>query len=398
MSNIHMYMCVYICVAPRHPVTPSPRPGPPARTPDWTRTVPVDGGVPSSVFARAMTSLPVYYRDNLDLLGAHLEEEHDLNFAESPDVSRSHLCCGDYRHGPAIKSSLADAMRTVPAGSDVADGVRSAAPRVRTALNHAEGYCAIAHLSPSMAASAATLIHETARCSPLTHACKEPLSLLSPTPILSADEVDDGMQSSFFGLKLGESLQDGPKRGLVVSMSPGTFSAGVKKSSADPAASVAEGSSGPSNVASLEKRWKGVWASARGSDGAREFADRHNPWTSSKRSVGGGGRGGRRLAGAEGLENDTRDLANWFHGEKVRGHRAAFEHLSKKMEAVDGGDVESAGLFGPCGLDNVKFVHAYDDVLYLRCVCVCVTVLSFNHVFFSFMRYMHHTPWRYVVQ
>lgn len=313
-----------------------------------------------------MTSLPFQYRDNLDLLDSHLLEEHKINLDESPSLSRAHLCCGDYLNGPAIKKALTDAAAA--AGDVAVPTAESCAGNsgVRTALNHPEGYCAIAHLSPRVAHMAASTVHSSARCSPLTHASKEPLGLLSPASSSSSEE-------SFFGLALGEGMQDGPERGLVVTMSPGTLPAVDAPSGARVGDMNRKLWAG--RVESLERRWKAAWASARGRDGARDFVERV-PWTSSKRSAGDGGDGRRRLIDGDGggprerLEGDgVEKNADKFHGGKARGYQAALKHLSEKMMAMKGvGEEGEPFLFGLCRLDGVEFVHPRDDVVYLRFV------------------------------
>lgn len=344
-----------------------PRSTSPTSSPDWARTTPANSGVPATLFAKAMTSLPFHYRDNLNLLNLHLREEHQLNLAESPNVPRAHLCCGDYRDGRAIKKALTETA--VERGSDGG---------VRTALNHAEGYCAIAHLSPLLATAAPAVIHSSARCSPLTHASKEPLALLSPTSSDSAmtmtkAEPSEIRPASFFGLTLGTGLLDGHERGLIVTMSPGTLPTGTR-GGMNRKLSAAAAAVGGGGVESLEQRWKATWASARGRDGARDFVE-WVPWTSSKRKAAAAG-SRRRLAAVDGagpveiLEDDgVENRADEFHGGKARGYRAAFEHLSGKMGVVE--EEEEVSLFGPCGLDGVEFVHPRDDVVYLRCGC-CV--------------------------
>lgn len=344
---------------------PLPTPGPSPNLIDWSRRAPVDRGVPSSLFARAMTSLPSEYREDLDLLDAHLWEEHRSNAADSPDVPRAHLCCGDYAYGPAVRSALIEV--TAAFAHPNGQGGRG----IRTALNHPEGYCAIAHMSAAVAGSAPSLIHESARCSPLTHASKEPESLLTPASFTrygnrrDDEHIMKANRGSSFGLRLGESLQDGVKRGLVVSMSPGSLptgivagstrasSAGVTRGGADRKLSeAAKHAATPSSaVKDLEQRWRASWIStASGRRGAEDFAERIS-WTGSLRD----GDGSRRLSAG-----DDR-WAGRFHGRKAKGYKAAFAYLSAKMEA-DGDKAVSEA----CGFDNIEFVHARNDVLYLR--------------------------------
>lgn len=299
-----------------------------------------------------MTSLPPHYRDDYDALRAHLQEEHAVFSAESPDVDRVHLCCTDYRNGPTVKSALEAAC----------GGKRF----VRTALNNVfSGYCAVAHLSSASAADAHSLVHADVRCSPLTHASKEPESLLAPS----------SGEGGLFGLVLGRSLQDGPKRGLVVTMSPGSLpveaaalaqpepatrgTAGTR-GGADSNRKLAEGVEPRETTAfeGLEEKWRAYWGDARGRHGAGEVAERI-AWTSSSR-VREGGRGRRSLMADSGRGSG----AQRFHGGKAAGYRAALEHLGDKMAAEGGEDVP---LSEACGWDgNMFFVHARNDVLYLR--------------------------------
>lgn len=392
-----------------------------------------------------MTSLPPHYRDDGENLEAHLREEHAIFTAleaqnrggggggggaatgtkseaavfSSADAStgtrRAHLCCTNYQDGPALKKSLeADA-----------GGKRF----VRTALNSASrgGYCAIAHVSSATAASAAAAADlKDARCSPLTHASKEPLSLLEPASsgpwpnrggntAAAAGGAADG--TPFFGLRLGPAVQSGSGRGLVVTLSPGSLPLdaaeavpGVAAVAAAAAGNTrggrgsgsASGSSSDGREArnrqlssseALEETWRAFWGEARGTEGAGVLAEAV-PWTGSSavplsgigESSSGGtgrGRGGRRRRGL--LAGDG-DNASWealrsggsrdnnggvsrareFHNGKAVGYEAALEHLGEKME--EGGE-GGATLAETCGWDsNLVFVHSRDDLLYLRCV------------------------------
>lgn len=351
--------------------------------------------MPSSLFARAMTSLPAHYRDNLDALDAHLMEEHRSFVADAPDVPRAHLCCSEYRNGPAVKSALesAAARAIAKTGDVVGNGVR-------TALNHPEGYCAIAHVSSATAAAAASVVHEGARCSPLTHASKEPESLLSPSSFSLSAGKNGEVGNAFFGMSLGESVQDGPARGLVVTMSPGSLPVdekindnGWKRSGSQDDHRANSGTRGEggsrkltefsststftksTSVASqaLEKRWRDSWSAARGRHGAEALAE-SVPWTSSKHNGGGGsgenGHGrGLWVSTARQMGSGAGDggRAQRFHMGKVAGYRAALEHLGGKMEVV-GETAEELGraVSEACGWDNVSFVHSRADVLYLR--------------------------------
>lgn len=377
------------------------------------------GGVPARLFVRAMTSLAPHYRDDHEALEYHLREEHIIFAAsEAPSSSagdllnaeeeietpteaaagsgtrRAHLCCTDYRDGLSLKRAL-----------EAAAGGKSF---VRTALNsnadaHGGGYCAVAHVSSAVAArTAADRIGVS--CSPLTHASKEPLSLLAPlseylmsrggAPGDGGGGSGDGGDVSPFGLRLGPSVQDGRDRGLVVTLSPGSLPLDTDEASKKSNTRGGSGgngkrslssSSSPSSAA-LERTWRAFWGSARGSEGAGVLA-RTVPWTGSAPTLsGGGGFGdGRRslLAvsdGAPGAGSEGRSSsgdggvsrARKFHGEKVTGYKAAVEHLGEKMEnggAGGKGGQGAATLAETCGWDsNLVFVHGRDDLLYLRCV------------------------------
>ena len=194
--------------------------------------------MPARLFARAMTSLSPHYSDDHEALSEHLQEEHAIFLLETPEASRAHLCCADYGSGPAVKRAL-----------ELALGGRGF---VRTALNNRAvgGYCAIAHAPSALAADARALVHPDVACSPLTHASKEPESLLAPDTDATSGGAGGGRGShgsrggsrggregnggggsghsarTHFGLKLGASVQHGPTRGLVVTLSPGSLAGG----------------------------------------------------------------------------------------------------------------------------------------------------------------------------
>lgn len=340
------------------------------------------GGVPARLFVRAMTSLPPHYHDDHEALEDHLREEHAIFAASEADsetvagsgTPRAHLCCTDYQDGPALKSALEAAA----GGKDF----------VRTALNSnagsGGGYCAVAHVSSAVAARAEAGAVGVS-CSPLTHASKEPLSLLTPASSELLPSRAGAPAVAQFGLRLGPGVQDGPSRGLVVTLSPGSLpldaaasvrkmntrggSGGGNRSLASPSAS---------SSAALEKRWRASWGGHRGSEGARVLA-RIVPWTGSRQRTpdgrpdppeGGSGDGDE--------ENDDRRLllsgggsvsrARKFHGQKVAGYKAALEHLGGKMQTGGAGGHGAATLAETCGWDsNLAIVHGRDDLLYLRC-------------------------------
>lgn len=315
-----------------------------------------------------MTSLPLEYRDDLDALDRHLLEEHQVFAAEAPDVPRAYLCCSEYIHGRAFKSALEEAV--APTGS-----------HVRSALNHHEGYCAITHISSAMAAVVGSEVHTGARCSPLTHASKEPTHLLAPASATAGDSKD----KVFFGLTFGTSLQGGTTRGLVVTMSPGSLpkgeesnAVGADKQTSDHA-STRKGSSrkldattstSKSTVSTkLEERWNTEWSAARGRAGADALFESIS-WTNSLRRKMGDGRNKRRLglgnvaSGRTGTESGKPT----FHGAKTSGYKAALEHISSKMGTTIEGEQPGLAVSETCGWDNINFVHARNDVLYLRYV------------------------------
>lgn len=366
-----------------------------------------------------MTSLAPHYRDDQEALLEHLREEHaifaaldtsrhrrklfdgevEAETANGSGVRRAHLCCADYRDGVSLKTALEAA----------AGGNRF----VRTALNSAAhgGYCAVAHVSSAVAtATAAAADGIGASCSPLTHASKEPLSLLVPSLESSSprgggggDAAAAAAASPPFGLRLGPGVQDGRSRGLVVTLSPGSLPLGMASEKENtrggdgggggvrnrPLSSSGQKSSSAS--AALERSWRGFWGAARGSKGAGLLATTV-PWTDSAPHLVGGGGGsgdGRRslLAvidggpgeGSEGQSgNRSRDIgggsisrAREFHGQKVAGYKAALEHLGEKMERAREGGQRAATLAETCGWDrNLVFVHGRDDLLYLRCAGV----------------------------
>ncbi|CAM9356120.1 unnamed protein product, partial [Ectocarpus sp. 8 AP-2014] len=360
---------------------------------------PADSSVPAGLFVRAMTSLPGHYQDDHEALEAHLREEHAIFAAsETPDDSsssgggggggggrrRAHLCCTDYRDGPALKSAL-----------EAAAGDKRF---VRTALNSNSlgGYCAVAHVSSAAAAEAAA---ETVRCSPVTHASKEPLSLLAPSTATESSSSHGGGGGSgrtpLFGLKLGPGVQEGDSRGLVVTMSPGSLPMDDVAEEVVPTGNTRGGSGGgeggagrmrrnlssrqqSSSLAPLERTWRDFWGGARGSDGARALEEAV-PWTSSPGGGGGGGGARRRslLAGdgtGDALEPSSGvrvSRAREFHGGKAAGYGAALAHLGEKMVKRDEEEEEEGGvgetLAGVCGLgNNLEFVHGGNDLLYLR--------------------------------
>ncbi|CAM9890231.1 unnamed protein product [Pylaiella littoralis] len=423
---------------PREPVEPwgddSNRPP----VPGWVSRSP-DSGVPAEWFVAAMTSLAPHYRDDGEALEAHLREENaifaaletrnsgggggavtETNTEAAGDANadasatagtrRAHLCCTNYRDGPALKKSLeADA-----------GGKRF----VRTALNSAAGggYCAIAHVSSATAAAAAarapasTADLNDVRCSPLTHTSKEPLSLFAPTssgPLsrrggggnvaaaaaADADGAADG--APFFGLRLGPAVQSGSSRGLVVTLSPGSLplDAAAVLEDATATRNTRGGSSGggtsrdggearnrklsssSSSFEALEKTWRAFWGGARGSEGAGVFAETV-PWTGSSAvslsgagDIGDGTRRRSLLAGDEddtywerrsggGRDDRSTSRAREFHSGKAAGYKAALEHLSERMEE---GREGGATLAETCGWDkNLVLVHGRDDLLYLR--------------------------------
>lgn len=312
-----------------------------------------------------MTSLAPHYRDDHEALEEHLREEHAIfSGLETPDdgiiIRRAHLCCADYGDGPALKAAL----ETAAGGKGF----------VRTALNSnaAGGYCAVAHVSSAFAAHADAegLDSLDVRCSPLTHASKEPASLLLPT--IEPSDVGGG-SAPVFGLRLGPAVQGGQNRGLVITMSPGSLPA---DGSVDPEArsrklsspgSRKEQYSSSAAALELEGTWRAFWNNARGRTGAGVLAETV-PWTS--RSAGGSGRRSLLTVG-DGVGGRSR--AGEFHGGKAAGYRAAIEHVGRKMEkaGVRGGSGDGKGgrasLAEACGWgDNLAFVHAGDDLLYMR--------------------------------
>eukprot|EP00903_Cladosiphon_okamuranus_P005711 g5671.t1 len=372
------------------------------------------GGVPARLFVRAMTSLAPHYRDDHEALEDHLREEHaifaaseapssstgDLLNAEAEIASptettagagtrRAHLCCTGYQDGLSLKRAL-----------EAAAGGTSF---VRTALNsnadaHGGDYCAVAHVSSAVAARTAA-DRVGVSCSPLTHASKEPLSLLAPSSEyrLSRGSAPpgsgDGGDVSHFGLRLGPSVQDGRHRGLVVTLSPGSLPLDTDAASEE--GSNTRGGIGgngkrslssspsPSSTA-LERTWRAFWDSARGSEGAVELA-RTVPWTdSAPPPSGGGGSGdGRRSlltvnGGGPGADSEgwngsgdgSVSRARKFHGDKVTGYKAAVGHLGEKMASVEArgkGGQGAATLAETCGWDrNLVITHGRDDLLYLR--------------------------------
>eukprot|EP00752_Nemacystus_decipiens_P012771 g11310.t1 len=313
------------------------------------------GGVPARLFVRAMTSLPPHYRDDHGALEDHLREEHaifsaleadaeaDADPAAGPGIRRAHLCCADYQDGPSLKSTLEAAA----GGSSF----------VRTAFNSDNGggggYCAVAHVSSAVAAATAAEWIGVS-CSPLTHASKEPLSLLSPSsePSFSAG----GAPATPFGLRLGPGVQDGRSRGLVVTLSPGSLPLDTAEAGRGNTRGGSDGSrsllsSSPSSAA-LEGRWRSFWGGARGSEGASVLA-KTVPWTGSTplRSTGGG----------------SVSRARKFHEQKMAGYKAALEHLGDKMEGAGARGRGAATLAETCGWEsNLVLVHGRDDLLYLR--------------------------------
>ena len=446
------------------PVSPPPKKNSPS---GWAHESSDGGGVPAGLFVRAMTSLAPHYRDDPQALEAHLREEHAI-FAASENrgtrrgedgsggdedgggggggsaaagTRRAHLCCADYRDGPAAKGAL-----------EAAAGGRGF---VRTALNsHAHGggggggYCAVAHVSSAVAArmagapAAAAAAAEPAaadravsmRCSPLTHASKEPLSLLAPSSEeneagaeAEADAEAEASAAALFGLSLGPAVRDGPGRGLVVTLSPGSLpkadeqpepadaAAAAAAAAAPPAGNTRGGSaknrdlssstlSRPSSSSSspaelLEEAWRAAWGGARGREGAAALAETV-PWTAAgDLPAGGQGGGGRRslladdsAAGASGGQSagsgggggrdrgrgdGSLSRARRFHGRKAAGYRAVIDHLGEKMERIGAagagvggataGRGEGSTLAKACGWEsNLVFVHARHDLLYLR--------------------------------
>ena len=328
-----------------------------------------------------MTSLPPHYHDDHEALEDHLREEHAIFAASEADsetvagsgTPRAHLCCTDYQDGPALKSALEAAA----GGKDF----------VRTALNSnagsGGGYCAVAHVSSAVAARADAGAVGVS-CSPLTHASKEPLSLLTPASSELLSSRAGAPAVAQFGLRLGPGVQDGPSRGLVVTLSPGSLpldaaaserkmntrggSGGGNRSLASPSAS---------SSAALEKRWRASWGGHRGSEGARVLA-RTVPWTGSRQRTPDGRPDPPGGSGGGDDENDDRRLllsgggsvsrARKFHGQKVAGYKAALEHLGGKMETGGAGGHGAATLAETCGWDsNLAIVHGHDDLLYLRC-------------------------------
>lgn len=338
-----------------------------------------------------MTSLASHYHDDYEALRTHLQEEHAIFSSRDPETPRAHLCCTAYRNGPGMKSALESVCGKA---------------HVRTAMNnHAFGtYCAIAHLPSASAGDAPFLIHAKARCSPLTHAVKEPLSLVSPAssaPRNASGGADSASAASaaHFGLTLGPSVQDGAKRGLVVTMSPGSLSldaaegprsddmegvgggmeAGRRKGRTRGGAQNRrkfserqqrrrdEGHSSSDTLRELEKEWRAFWEDAQGVGGVEKLVNLV-PWTSGSSSGGGGNRRRDLLADNEAARNeDIRSYggrAKEFHGGKAAGYRAAFEHVGERMKKGRGRKRET--LAEACGWDNLSFSHGHEDVLYLR--------------------------------
>lgn len=323
--------------------------------------------MPADVFARAMTSLASHYRDDFEALNAHLEEEHAVFLEQSPEATRAYLCCTEYSKGLAVKSALESAC-----GSKAS---------VRTALNNRafDAYCAIARLSPAEAAKAHTVVHEDARCSPLTHATKEPVSLLELAATVSRDGTEGregGGSGEAFGLRIAPSLKDGLGRGLVVSLCPGSLpvenvahSDRVKEGTRGGAAAnrqliEADVRKTPSSaLGELEEKWRTFWRNTRRVGDRGGLADMI-PWTSSSRLVRGqGGDGERKLVVSEdeGVLGRTTSRAQEFHSGKVQGYKAALKHLDEKMVA------EGTVLSEACGWDsNLSLVHRRNDVIFVR--------------------------------
>lgn len=323
--------------------------------------------MPASIYVRAITSLPVHYRGALGALDEHLAEEHRIFSAESPEVLRPHLCCADYSVGPAFKSALTAAAARHGGG-------------VRSALNRPEGYCALAHVSSATAARVESEVYEGARCSPLTHASKEPTSLLAP----GSDTLDGDPQEgdlSVFGMKLGVSLQNGAGRGLVVTMSPGALpldkgNRAQQDEELDGERRNLQGADGAAQSRSqspvseaLQRRWESVWNSASAQSGIGDFSETIS-WTSSKRRGEENGGNGRRLDAQDVMGNvggvRGGGSSPSYHGAKVAGYKAALAHLGGKMEDGVAGQGSGLSLMEACGWDKMTFVHGRNDVLYLR--------------------------------
>lgn len=340
-----------------------------------------------------MTSLSPHYNDDHEALGEHLQEEHAIFLSETPEASRAHLCCADYGSGPEVKRALEQAL----GGKGF----------VRTALNNRAvgGYCAIAHAPSALAADARTLVHPDVECSPLTHASKEPESLLGPDIDTTSGDGGGGGRGSHgsrggsrggsggdvggrgsgrsaaahFGLRLGASVQDGPTRGLVVTLSPGSLAGGGAAEGGErKLAAGVEGGAAAAAARPLEARWRSFWDGARGRAGARELAE-VVPWTSGSSETlgvtdgvtdgatdgatdGGGGKRRSLAAGEGGSWRRTASRARKFHGGKTAGYLSALEHLGERMEEEGGRALSEA-----CGWDsNLSFVHAGDELVYLR--------------------------------
>lgn len=271
---------------------------------------------------------------------------------------------------------------------------------VRTALNNrgVGRYCAIAHASSAVATECRELVHPDVSCSPLTHASKEPESLLAPDTDAASDggvggggggvhgsrggsrggrdgvsvggSGDGGRGTAHFGLRLGASVQDGPARGLVVTLSPGSLSGSAADEERGERKLAARAGDGVA-VRPLEARWRSFWDGARGRSGAQDLAE-VVPWTSGSSSVAldasgvsrGGGEGRRRSLVAEegGARLGPVSRAREYHGGKAKGYVSALEHLGGRMEEEGGRALSEA-----CGWDrNLEFVHAGDDLVYLK--------------------------------
>eukprot|EP00904_Undaria_pinnatifida_P010529 jgi/Undpi1/6606/HiC_scaffold_20.g09085.m1 len=217
--------------------------------------------------------------------------------------------------------------------------------------------------------------------SKLVRAGEEHAIFLSETPessrahLCCADysngpSVKRALERALGGKELGASVQDGPARGLVVTLSPGSLSGSAADEERGERKLAARAGDGVA-VRPLEARWRSFWDGARGRSGAQDLAE-VVPWTSGSSSVAldasgvsrGRGEGRRRSLVAEegGARLGPVSRAREYHGGKAKGYVSALEHLGGRMEEEGGRALSEA-----CGWDrNLEFVHAGDDLVYLK--------------------------------
>ncbi|CAM9260527.1 unnamed protein product [Discosporangium mesarthrocarpum] len=301
---------------------------------DWMKDAPPGQGVPAPIYAAAMTSIgDVYWRD-LEGLQAHLREEQIIMaYKDGAEATLTpYLCCSEYEQARVVKAAL----ETISGG------------RSRSAMNHRQGYCAISQLLPKVASSAHEQIHQGVRCSPVTHAVKEPPTLL---------KVSAG-KGKAFGVELGPALQAGPKRALVVTMAPGSLprhGGGLMHGNMRGGAKETRSQ----GIQELEGRWRADWAALRGQGGLEDLRQ-SIPWTRERSLIeGASGEVHRRL------EFRAPDM----HEAKSRSYASALELIGKRLtegSLMDGDGGGEVALDLTCGWKYISFEHSSNDVVHLR--------------------------------